>query len=471
MASFASIVPALIVIQQQGQLPPVGTLKAPPPRVQDSSVPPVLTLPMFPNTEVPNEPLTADEAARIALKLQPSISNAQGAVKQARGEEVQVAAQLYPQVNLGAGYDYIRSLSGPMTVVQGPYLLPLAGVSETNAYNGAAQIKQLIFDFNHTRELVSQDRDLVRVAEANLSAQQLTVVFNVKQAFYAYANAERLVAVNEANVVNRQRQLDLANARFNHGIGEPSDVVNAETSKSQGISALSQAREAAGQAAVTLLNLIGVDPLTPINVPVDAGEKEVVANDPKALIDTALKARPEVRSARFQVSASGHGLSAARTLNMPSIYASAAGGMAGQKFPLTDNVVAVSVGVSFPIIDGGTRNGAIEQAEGQLQSSQAGLSTAQLSVENDVANAFIALKNTEQTLVTANQEVANAAEGVRIAEGRYAANFGQFQDILTAQGLLVGAQTDQAQARNAVDQARTQLRHAIGLMFSDQPMP
>ncbi len=246
------------------QLPAVGQLKAPPPKVQDSAIPPVISLPPLSNPDIPNEPLTADEAARIALKLQPSLQAAIGSVKQAHGITVQDQSQLLPQILLGGGADFIHSLSGRGATIQAPYLLPILGISEVYRYEGIAQVKQLVYDFNHTREMVQKDRDIARAQEANLTTQQLQVVYNVKQAYYDYANAERVVKVDEDNVTNRQRQLDLANARFQNGIGEPIDVVNAETSKSQGIVQLNQARNAASQAATNLLNQIGVNPLTPI---------------------------------------------------------------------------------------------------------------------------------------------------------------------------------------------------------------
>lgn len=478
MPSFAMLA-LLLVFQQQppapaqapapaDQLPGVGQLKAPPPKVQDPSVPPLISLPSLFNQEMPNEPLTADEAARIALKLQPSIQAAIGSVKQAHGITVQDESQLLPQVLVGGGADFIHSLSGRGTELQAPFLDPILGISEVYRYQGIAQFRQLIYDFDHTREIVRKDQDIARAQEENLTAQQLQVILNVKQAYYDYANAERVVKVDEDNVVNRQRQLDLANARFQNGIGEPIDVVNAETSKSQGIVQLTLARNAASQAATNLLNQIGVNPLTPINVPPASSEAEVSGDDPKALISTALKARPEVRAAQALVNAYGHGVSAAKTVDMPSFYVAGAAGAAGNKFPLSNDTAALGLGVSFPIFDSGLRAGSVEQAEGQLQSAQASFNTTVLSVQNDVANAYVALRTAEQTLELTDKEVANAQEGVRIAEGRYKENFGQFQDILTAQSLLLGAETDQTQAQNAVDQARTQLRHAMGVMFSDR---
>ena len=65
-------------------------------------------------------------------------------------------------------------------------------------------------------------------------------------------------------------------------------------------------------------------------------------------------------------------------------------------------------------------------------------------------------------MIIANNEVDNAQEGVRIAEGRYRSGLGLFLDITNAQALLLGAQTDQDQARQALDLARTRVRFATG---------
>src|ERR1700734_1109380 len=139
------------------QLPAVGQLKAPPPNVQDPAIPPLISLPALFSPDVPNAPLTADEAARIALKLQPSIQQAIGSVKQAHGIKVEDESQLLPQVLVGGGIDFIHSLSGAGTQIEAPFLAPILGISEVYRYDGAAQVKQLIYDFNHTRETVRKD--------------------------------------------------------------------------------------------------------------------------------------------------------------------------------------------------------------------------------------------------------------------------------------------------------------------------
>jgi len=448
---------------QLPQMPP----KAPPPRVQDLAVPPNITLPSAnnPDPSVANAPLTADEAARIALKLQPTIAGAIGAIETQKGRTRQIGSAMNPQFILGAGYNSVSSLSGNgVAVPQAPNGTTVPGVSPVFTYSGVAEIRQLLYDFNQTRNLVRQSESLEDVAKLTLTRTQLDLVQAVKSAYYAYLSSERLVRVNEQNVANRQRQLDLANARLRYEIGLPSDVVTAETSKVQGILALNIARDAASQARVNLLLQIGVDPLTPINVS-DMAEATLPDNDVKSLTVDALKSRPEIQAAQRSLVASRYGLDAAKSLNMPSIYASVSAGLAGNQFPLKDNAAALGFGFQFPLGDGGQRAGAVQSAKGQITTAQASLQSTVLSIQNDVTASFLELQSAAQRVSIADAEVANAREGVRVSEGRYSAGLGTFLDITNAQALLLGALTDQETVTNALNQARTRLRHAIGQML------
>jgi outer membrane protein len=326
---------------------------------------------------------------------------------------------------------------------------------------GGVALKQLVYDFDQTRNLVRQSQALERVAESSLNAAQLQVVYSVKAAFYNYAYAEQLVKVNEQNVENRRRQYDLAEERLTTGVGLPSDVVTALTSKSQGILALNIARDNAEQARISLLIQMGIDPMTPIVLD-ESRPARATIDDPRLLVKIALKKRPEVRAAVNNVLASKFGLSAARSVNAPSVYLGMAAGTRGQDFPLDDSTVSFQLGIAIPIYDGGLRAGAVQTSRGQLTAAQAQLQSTLLSVQNDVASAYLSYKSAEQRVTIAENEVLNALEGVRIAEGRYRSGLGQFQDITTAQALLLGALTDQTLARNAQDVAENQVRFSTG---------
>lgn len=450
---------AALSLKQEPQTPP----KAPPPKVQDAAIPPKVPLPPAPaQSEIPNAPLSVEEAARIALKLQPSLGDAQAAIQIQQGHTRQIGANLNPQLWVNGGVDRVESISGPTTpsteLASG--LGPL-GANPLYTWSGGAAVRQLLYDFNQTRNMVRQSEALEGVATANLTRAQLDLIYSVKQAYYAYTNAERLVGVNEENVANRQRELDLATSRLSSGLGAPSDVVTAETSKSQAVLALTVARDEALQARVNLLQLMGVNPATPINVN-DTPEKPIAYSNPRFLVESALRARPEVQAAVQELKASQFGLSAAKSLNLPAVYAAVAASDAGYDFPLKDNSLALAIGFEFPIDDGGVRAGAIQSARGQIRTAVSDLDSAMLSVRADVTAAYLGLASAEQRVAVVETEVANGREGVRVAEGRYAAGLGLFLDVITAQGLLLDALTDESTVRDNLDVARARLRHALG---------
>lgn len=463
------LIPSLLVLAQASGQTPTGAPagqgpKAPPPRVQDLQTPSPIVLP-GPDTASPgvtNAPLSADEAARIALHFQPSLGTAVGNLVTAKGRVVQVKAGQLPQITAAGGYDNLQSLSGyGSQPTQAPSGFLLGPLSPVDAWTGEVYLEQLIFDFNKTRNLVRQSQANEQAALSNLSQAQSDLVYNVKNDFYQYAYAERLVEVNQQNLDNRQRQLDLANSRMGAGIGLPSDVVIAETSKSQAILGLNVARDNAQQAKVNLLTDMGIDPLTPINVGA-AEEAPYPMDSPKPLLEIALRRRPEIRAAEQNLVASKYGLSAARAVDLPILFAGLSAGTRGNQFPLSDSTASLELGITVPIYDGGFRAGSIELSKGQVTAAQSQLQTEVLAVKQDVTGAYLELKSAEQRVTIADNEVANAREGVRIAEGRYRTGLGLFQDITTAQQLLLDARTDQEQAEQGRSQARARVRHATG---------
>lgn len=468
------------------------------PNVQETPVPPRVQVPppsAAPPAGVPtNRPLTADEAARLALALQPDVVIARLQILAAKGRTRQVRSGLLPTVSLGGSYNLVSTVagggssaaptstgtstgtgtgsgsgsgtgtgtgtgsgSGPTTVT------PLGSTSsgQSTGFLFTATLKQLIFDFNHTRDLVRQSVALEVVAQHNLTIVQFNVVLNVKQAFYNLQQNTRLVAVNEANVANRQSQLELARARLLSGLGQPADVVTAETAVSEAVNNLNLARNNEDQARTDLAYLIGIDPRTPIVV-AGAGETSFASNDVNTLVQTGLRQRPEVLQAQATIKANQYGLNAARTTNAPVISGTLGLTSRDTDFPPGNDFTSIGASITWSPFDGGLTSGRVQEARANLLTAQQQLLNTQRAVTLDISQAYFALRTAEQRVATANSEVANAQEGVRLAEGRYRSGLGLFLDIINAQAELLTAQTNQVQAQAVVDQQRAAINRAIG---------
>lgn len=440
------------------QTPPIA------PKIQETPLPPPVELPppAAVPADVPNRPLTADEAALIALRHQPDTTVAQAGVAAAQGRTRQVRSGLLPSLGVGAGYTHTDTLSsqgggGGGTVSPGG----TGSVVTSAGYQASANLRQLLFDFSHTRDLVRQSTSEERAASANLTRVQSDVVLQVKQAFYAYMQNVRLVGVNEANVRNQQDHLALAEARLRSGLGLPSDVVRAQTAVADAVLNLNQAQNNASVARVNLALLMGIDPRTPIQ-PAGSGEPVTAAEDVNALVQTALAQRPELLQSQATLQAADYAVRAAKTTSTPSVTANLGLATRGASFPPGNDFLSVGATIQWDPFDAGLTRGRVEEARANRQAAQAELTAAQLNVTSDVSQAYLNLRTAEQRVVTAGAEVANAEESVRLSTGRYRSGLGTFLDVTDAQAALLTAQTNRVNAQTAVDQARAALSRAIG---------
>ncbi len=425
------------------------------PKIEETPLPPTITL-EAPNAplpkDIPNKPLSAEEAVRIALHHQPSIFSAMDNVYAAAGATMQARSNLYPLLSISAGVNQSGVLAS-----EGKYQLSTGG-----SMSATATIRQLLFDFNHTRDIVAEAEQSENATKANLTVAQNDLAYQVKQAFYTYVQDERLVAVNQSNVASLQQHLAETKAQLNAGVGLLSDVTNAEASVSSAILTLSQAENNASVAKVNLTLLLGIDPRTPLNIATDTGEPAMNALDVATLVKTALQQRPEILSSQANLNAAKLGLDAAKTSNAPSISADMSANAASNNFPPGNDTWTIGASVSWNPFDSGYTYGKINQAEGNLQSAAAQLESQKLSVVSDVSQAYLNLKTAEQSVSTANIEVANAEENLKLADGRYRSGVGIFLEVTDAQTSLLTAQTNLVNARTAVDLARSALSHAIG---------
>ena len=417
------------------------------PKIVKTPLPPPVELPPPPTlpADLPQRPITASEAAALALSHHPVIVQAVAGTAAAQGRTQQAQAALKPSVAVSAA---LNAKTG-------------AGSSQIPRSAVAVSLNQLIYDLNHQRDLVRQARAQEAVAGAALTRVQLDLVLQVKQVFYQYLQSTRIVGVNEANVSNQHQHVALAQARLQSGLGLPYDVVRAEAALADGIYGLNSARNTASQSRVLLAQLMGIDPRTPVT-PAESEETPTGADDVSALVDRALAQRPEMKQTLASVAASQYAVSAARSTNAPVVAGTLGVQRRGDDFPPNNNALFLGVGVQWDPFDGGFTAGKVKEAQANRQSAQAQVDLTRLQVIADVSGAYLNVKTAEQRVVTADAQIANAGEALRLAEGRYRAGIGTFIDVLDAQTAVETANSNRVNAQSAVDQARAALAHALG---------
>jgi len=428
----------------------------------ESVVPPPFVLPV--PTSVPPEatmqPLSIDEAVRISLVYQSTVASARGSLVTAQGHTEQARSQGLPQLSITAGYNNTTVTTTGQT---GQNAVTAAGTAGTvTGYNAGAQLKQLLWDFNHTRDVIRQNMALEKAAQATLTVTRLNLVLSVKQAFYAALQSDATVKVNQSNLKNQQDHLALAQARFRAGVGLPSDVVQSQTAVASAVFNLTQACATSQTARVTLALQMGIDPRIPL-VLAPASETVPDTSNPQMQFDLALRQRPEMVQALRTVDAGRYGVSSAASTDAPVLAGIASWSARGAGFPpQSPDIYTFGLSLSWPLFDSGYTSGTVRAARGTLESAAAQLEGTRQTIISDVATAFINLKAAEEHVVTARAEVISGNEAVRLNEGRYRAGLATILDLLDAQTALVQAQTDEVNAETALEVARASLAHAVG---------
>ncbi|HWD39013.1 MAG TPA: TolC family protein, partial [Fimbriimonas sp.] len=411
--SLAVLVCIVAAAQAQDQNKPT-----PPPKVTtpDITIPTPLKLAEPSAPEIGAQPLTPEEAVAIALRKQPTIGIAMASVTSAQGRTQQATSVLNPQIIGAAGFNDSRSLLD-------------GGEQVGDRFSASVGLQQLVYDFGHTRAQVRQQEALERSLRHTLTRTQQSIAMQVRLAFYDLVQSREDVTTSEANVTNRQRELDQANARMNSGLGPPVDVVQAKTNLAAAVISLVSAQENALGSQVSLAQLLGIDSRTPINLAA-GGEKVLDAEaDLSKLVLQALSTRPDIKAAREQVTAAHFAISAAKTENLPNVSASAGISGAGPNDPFSSRSGAFGVNVTVTFGDGGFTAGRVKEAQGNEEAARQSLIDTTNQAVTDVSQAYVQLQSALKRVTVAQDAVVNAQELVRISEGRYTGGLGQFLDV------------------------------------------
>lgn len=428
---------------------------APPPNAKDVPVPVRPSIPAGgADASTVGGILTAEQAVRIAVARQPTLEDIRQAVIEAEGRTRQLRSRLLPQLAVSGTYGSTRFIGDE------PDRLDLNLINGSGATAG---LTQLVFDSNHSSDLVRQAGAIKSAAVADFARAKADLALVVLAGYYLVGEAHHLVAVNERNVTNRDSQLELAKSRFKSGLGGADDVLTAQTAKGDAVISLVQARTTEDSARVSLLQTLGLDPQTPVRIG-EEGAEPVMVDKYDEFVAEALERRPEVRRAKASIDAAKFGARAAKTTAAPVLSTNFNFATGDPGFPWGGGSYGVEFILSIPIYDGGLTAGAVMAAKAALRSAQADLATAVLQVRTDVSQAYLAVRGAEQQDDAARLNVENARESLRIAEGRYKSGVGLFLDIINAQAALLTTETAAATSQAEVYRQRAALQRAAGLL-------
>jgi outer membrane protein TolC len=363
-----------------------------------------------------------------------------------------------PNMALEAGYTALNETPAAKADFFGQSLqMPLAQ-RESAAYKAMATLP-LYTGGRITRgiDAATAGMDAARLGEA-ADAQNLKL--RVADAYVSVLRAGRMLKVTESHVTSLEAHArDVGNLHA-QGMVSKSDLLSvrvaladANQRKLQVANALDLARAAYNRLLGRLLDQpVSLDDLSP----------EATQEPLPALSERALAQRSELVALARQIEAMRQQAAAVRGENLPQVALSGGYGYQENRYQVHQGQWMVTLGAKWNVFDGGVVNhraSAVERQAAALSEQREDLVSV---VALQVRQTWLDVEETRKRLVVTQSAIAQAEENLLVARDRYANGLATYTEVLDAETLRTGSESNHAAALYDAALAGLRLRRAVG---------
>jgi outer membrane protein TolC len=322
-------------------------------------------------------------------------------------------------------------------------------------------LNQNIFDFGKTAAQVKVQRLTYDSSLSDLETVSEQIIFNVKQAYYGVLQAKRNRDVAADTVKQFQQHLDQAKGFYEVGTKPKFDVTKAEVDLSNANLNLIKAENAVRILVANLNNAMGVPdaPEYILENNLSFQKYDITFED---AMTKAYKNRPDLMSIIVKKQAAESSIKLAKKGYYPVLTGNAGYDYAGNEFPL-EKGWNIGATFSFPIFSGFLTKYQVEEAKANLNVLTANEESLRQTVFLDIQQAYLNLKQAEDSIPTAELGVKQAEENFEIANGRYAAGVGNPIEVTDAEVSLLNAKLSYIQALYDYKIAQASIEKAMGM--------
>lgn len=389
---------------------------------------------------------------------------------EARREVVpQARAGLLPNISLAAGIADSRSK------------VDTNAGTVTSSRSGPlyqATLSQPIFRADRWFQLQAAEA-ISEQASLELSVAEQQLILDSAEAYFAVLRAQDNLAATKAEEAALKRQMDQANERFDVGLSDKTDVLEAQagydSARANRILAERQVQDAF-QALVTLTNrehysLVGIKHTLPILPP--------VPNDAQAWVDTAAQQNLRLLAADYAVIAAEQTLRQRKAGHAPTVDAVAQyqrgdndrlGFVNNQGLPgYGSNAEQSSIGLqlNIPLYSGGLTSSQVREAYSRVDQAEHQREHLRRQVVQATRNLHRALNTDVETVQARRQSIISNQSALEATEIGYQVGTRNIVDVLDAQRQLYSSVRNYNNARYDYILNNLRLKQAAGTLSPD----
>ncbi|MCX7781342.1 MAG: TolC family protein [Negativicutes bacterium] len=389
--------------------------------------------------------LTLEDSIEMAIRQNPSLQIAQADKEKSAWSVAESKAGRLPTISLGSSYS-VNDKTNDFS---------------TADVNNSVRLNWQVYSGGRVENQIKQAEIGLKSADLAVEKTKQQLKLDTASAYFAVLQAENLVSVNQETVNNLKEHQKVVQAKYAAGVVAKSDVLRAEVELANAEQNLIKAQNQYELAVSGLNNILNVAGDTAIDLKDDL-KYTAYSGTLDEYIAQAKQNRPDIAQAVNSVKIAETGVKIAQGGKQPTVSLAASSGWNDSLLPRDGNW-SVGLSASWNVFDAGSTSAKIKQAEAVLAKASLQVEQIEDSVEQEVRQAFLSLKEAEKRLATVNVAVDKAKEDLFIAREKYAAGVGTNLDVIDAQLALTQARTNHIQALYDYNLNKAKLDKAIGL--------
>lgn len=391
-----------------------------------------------------------------------ALSKAQ-AVARATSAGFDVRAALADSAAASARADEARASLLPQLSVSGTAMdanLPQFGMPISRQTYASATASLPLLDFANGERARAASLDALAATDDALSARN-DAALAVYDAYDRAVLAAGISEARRADVADQRANVDLVALRVRVGKAARYQLARAQAGLGLALQAAEDADAERDEALNDLKATLDFD-LSSQLVLSDGLATATTADTLAAFDARVLAQRPDVIAAKARADAAAAALRQAKAEYAPTAS------LSGQTYNGTSNPQLgaggsqVSLSISLPILDGGSRSALVAGNAAALDKARVDYERTALMAQDDVANAWRELQAARTNVQTAESALTAAQENLRVARLRERAGKGIELETLDALSVLASARETSLRAQARVDFAVAGLHHAAG---------
>ncbi len=402
--------------------------------------------------------LSLADAERMALAHNPDVSIAHllqlaqaQVTREVRAADLPTA---YADVTAVDAHDNSRITAGAL--------------NNPTVYNRAAAgltVSQLITDFGRTHNLV---RNAQSTAKAQLESERATVgdiTLAVDQAFYQALTAQAVRKVAQQTVSTRQATGDQINALTTQNLRSTLDLSLAQVQVSQAQLLVIDAQNSEESAMAALNAILGSEGNQQYDLVDDtSGNLPPAPADAEAMVQLALRARPDLASLNDRSLAARQFASAEHDLTRPSLSALAVGGGTPVRADqiLTPWYAAAGANLSIPVFNGFAFTARAKEADLRAHAAAEQVRGLRDTIARDTRTAVLNAQLAFQRIGVTKQLLDQANTALELAQARYKVGLSGIVELTQSQLAQTQAEIGYTNARYAYQTTLAEVRFQTG---------